>query len=268
MCRVRVGARGIACALVVVGAFAATGSASAATMRTVNPLIPLSKTHNDSVTSTNWSGYAVQATAKFTDVKGTWVQPTANCNTTSQTYAAFWAGLDGYATSSVEQLGTDSDCTGRNKPSYYAWYEMYPAASVTLSATQYPVKPGDTLSAEVSVTGSTYTLSMTSSEGWHFSTVQTSTSAAQGSAELIAESPDICLLGLLCHLANLTNFGSVNFTGADAAVNGGADQPFSTFTADSGPHKITAATKAGVVRAAPSALSSTGDAFSILWEHS
>ena len=46
------------------------------------------------------------------------------------TYAAFWVGLDGYTSKSVEQLGTDSDCTNVNSPSYYAWYEMYPAASV------------------------------------------------------------------------------------------------------------------------------------------
>jgi hypothetical protein len=255
----------LAGALGVVGVLAFSAGGAAASMR-VAPLIPLSKVRNDSVTSTNWSGYAVQDASKFTDVTGTWVQPKSTCNTTSATYAAFWAGIDGYATNSVEQLGTDSDCTGLNKPNYYAWYEMYPAASVQLSTTTYPVKPGDTLSARVSVSGTSFTLSLTSSEGWHFTTVQSSSKAAQGSAELIAESPEICTL-IFCHLAKLTNFGTVNFSGVQAAV-GGADQPFSSFTADSGPHKITAVTSSGVVRAQPSPLSATGNAFGITWEHS
>jgi hypothetical protein len=272
------GVRGALAAGALVLAF--TGSASAATHATirvqplgatigerVNPLVPLGHARNDTVTSTNWSGYAVQDASPFTDVKGTWVEPSVTCSSVlSAQYAAFWAGIDGYTSSSVEQLGADSDCTGRNKPSYYAWYEMYPADSVDLSTTQYPVKPGDTLNAEVSVSGSTYTLSLHSSEGWTFSTVQTESGLAQSSAELIAESPEICNF-LFCRLAQLSDFGTVNFTGADAAVSGGADEPFSSFTADSGPHEIVAETSTGTVRAQPSALSSSGNAFSIAWKH-
>ena len=43
-------------------------------------------------------------------------------------YSSFWVGIDGYSSSSVEQLGTDSDCAG-NTPDYYAWWEMYPAGT-------------------------------------------------------------------------------------------------------------------------------------------
>jgi hypothetical protein len=239
----------------------------AQTSPAVNPLTSLGQIGNDTVTSTNWAGYAVQDASKFTDVKGTWVEPTATCSAyfTAQ-YAAFWAGIDGYSSDSVEQLGTDSDCLGHNRPSYYAWYEMYPADSVDLSTTQYPVKPGDTLSAEVSVSGSTFTLKMTSSEGWTFTTTQTGSGLAQSSAELIAESPEICGV-FSCRLAELSNFGTVNFSGAEAAVSGGADQPMSAFTADSGPHDIIAETSGGVVRALPSPLSASGNAFSITWKH-
>lgn len=48
---------------------------------------------------------------------------------------------------------------------------MYPANSVELSPTKYPVKPGDTLSADVSVTGTTFKLSIASPErllGWRW----------------------------------------------------------------------------------------------------
>jgi hypothetical protein len=232
----------------------------------VNPLIPHGSTGNDTVTSSNWAGYAVQAASQFTDVKGSWVQPAVTCNTPSAQYAAFWAGIDGYSSNSVEQLGTDSDCTGRNRPSYYAWYEMYPAYSVNISTTKYPVKPGDAMSAEVSVSGTTFTLSMSdATERWSFSTTQSGSGLAQSSAELIAESPEIC--NHSCKLAQLSDFGTVNFTGSQAALAGGTDEPFSSFTADNGPHDIIATTSAGQVRAQPSALSAAGTAFSIAWEH-
>jgi hypothetical protein len=232
----------------------------------VNPLQGLGRAKNDTVTSTNWSGYAVQSASKFTDARGTWVQPTATCSSIGSQYAAFWVGIDGYSSSSVEQLGTDSDCTGRNKPAYYAWYEMYPANSVELSTSQYPVEPGDTLTADVSVSGTAFTLSLKSSRGWTFSTSASGSGLAQSSAEWIAESPEIC--SIFCRLASLSDFGTVNFTSSEAAVSGGADQPISAFTADGGPHEIIAESSSGTLRAQPSALSASGNAFSIAWKHS
>ena len=56
-------------------------------------------------------------------------------------------GLDGYNSTSVEQLGTDSDCDS-GTPSYYAWYEDVPEPIRTLPS-QYPVQPGDRMSASV-----------------------------------------------------------------------------------------------------------------------
>lgn len=278
MSRSGVVVRALACALVSAGALAAAGGASAATSGRlvrvgpritpggrINPLKPLGQRNNDTVTSSNWSGYAVENSSPFTDVRGSWVQPAVNCATGKAQYSSFWGGLDGYASNSVEQLGTDSDCTGRNRPSYYAWYEMYPAGSVGLSTRTYPVKPGDTLSSEVSVSGSTFTLSLKSSEGWTFTTSQTGSGLARSSAELIAEAPEIC--SFTCQLAPLANFGTVNFSNVEAAA-GGSDQPFSAFTADSGPHQIIAVANGGQVKAQPSALSAGGNAFSITWEHS
>jgi hypothetical protein len=164
----------------------------------------------------------------------------------------------------VEQLGTDSDCAGKNKPKYYAWYEMYPANSVDISTTTYPVSPGDTLTATVSASGTNFTLQLhNATKGWTFSTTKSGSGLAQSSAELIAESPEICRI--TCKLAQLANFGTVNFTGAEAAVSGGAPQPFSTFTANGGPHDIIMETSNGTVRALPSSLASS--TFSITWKH-
>lgn len=269
-------------AFAVVGAVAcaiACSSASAATVQTgprTNPLMPFSRIGNDTVTDSNWAGYAVEAASgtKFTDVKGSWVEPSVSCTSSGSSYASFWAGIDGYASSSVEQLGTDSDCTGRNRPSYYAWYEMYPANSVDLSTKTYPVAPGDTLSAEVSVSGTTFTLSLSDSpKGWTFTTTQTGSGLAQSSAELVGESPEICYFGgFYCTLASLSNFGTMQFSGAQAAVNGGGDQPFTAFGTNNGPHAITAETSNGTQRMVPSGLtaspSGSTDAFSLMWKHS
>ena len=80
--------------------------------------------------SLNWSGYA-SINSTFSDVAGSWVQPAATCNGKS-TYSSFWVGLDGYSSSTVEQLGTEADCS-HGKPVYYGWWEMFPNVSHTIS---------------------------------------------------------------------------------------------------------------------------------------
>jgi hypothetical protein len=257
---VRFVAAAAVCAVVQGGAVALT--TSQATSGMLNTAAHL-KVWNDSVKSTNWSGYGVQASggAKFTDVSGSWVEPAVTCKKGTQ-YSSFWVGIDGYSSNSVEQLGTDSDCHGAT-PSYYAWWEMYPAPSVTIPTSKYPVQQGDTLTASVSVSGEQFTLSITSSEGWTFTKTKTGTSALkQSSAEWIAESPEVG-----GSLAKLANFGTVSFTGGTAALNGGAGEPISSFTADGGPHAITMVTKKGATRAATSALNSAGNAFTVTWVH-
>jgi hypothetical protein len=241
------------------------GAASTSAPEVFHSPINIIGVEHNKVTSGNWSGYAVQSTSEFTQVTGSWVEPTATCTGLGRTYAAFWDGLDGYTSSSVEQIGADSDCKNIDSPSYYAWYEFYPAASVTLSTTQYPVKPGDTLTATVTRSGTSYTLSEHSSEGWAFSTTQTG-SDANTSAEWVAEAPDTCLLGIFCSNAKLTNFGSVTFSGATAST-GGTAAPVSSFTDASGPHEITMQSSAGATRAAPSALTSNGEGFTDTWAH-
>ena len=68
------------------------------------------------VSSSNWAGYAATGAAgSFTSVSASWTQPTASCASGSQ-YAAFWVGLDGYTSKTVEQIGTEADCTGARRP--------------------------------------------------------------------------------------------------------------------------------------------------------
>jgi hypothetical protein len=221
---------------------------------------PLSRLANGHTTaqSTNWSGYA-DTGSTFTDVKGSWTEPSVTCASRSTSYSSFWVGLDGFNSNSVEQLGTDSDCS-RGRPVYYAWYEMYPAYPVNLSQT---VAPGDSMSAEVLVSGTTFTLTISNNtRGWTASTTQSSSSAARTSAEWVAEAPSSCgRFG--CTVLPLANFGTMNFTGAATTLNGTTGK-ISSFTNN----EIVMVTNGGAVKAQPTALNATGDGFSDTWKHS
>jgi hypothetical protein len=165
-------------------------------------------------------------------------------------YSSFWVGLDGDTSSTVEQTGTDADCSG-STPQYYAWTEMYPKYPVNLSQ---PVKPGDKLTASVTTNGSgAFTLTISdSTQGWTNTTSARLKSATLASAEVIAEAPS-SRSGVL----PLANFGSVGFTGATA--NGVAMDQLS------GLDPITMAS-GSTVKAQPSTMS--GGSFSVTWKHS
>jgi Peptidase A4 family len=199
-------------------------------------------------TSTNWSGYAVTG-SRFTSVSASWTQPTANCSGTA--YSSFWVGLDGDTSNTVEQTGTDADCSG-STPRYYAWYEMYPKFPVNLSGT---VRPGDHLSASVTTDGSgRFTLTITdSTQGWTNTTTARLKRAQLASAEVIAEAPSSSG-GVL----PLANFGTVSFSGA--TVNG-------SVLTSSTPHLDAITMQSGsTVKAQPSSMSN--GAFSVAWKHS
>jgi len=194
-------------------------------------------------------------------VKGTWVQPAASCPSRKAQYSSFWVGIDGYNSNTVEQTGTDADCTGKNHPAYYAWYEMFPNPPVNLSMT---IAPGNTMSAEVSSSGSTFTLTITNvSTGGSFTTSQTLSSAARSSAEWVAEAPSSCIFQ--CQGLPLANFGTVNFSGSYTTGNGHTgsinDGAWSN-------DQIVMVTNGGRVKAQPSPLSPDGTSFSVTWKHS
>jgi Peptidase A4 family len=163
--------------------------------------------------STNWSGYAATS-GTYTSVSASWTQPAGTCSRGDQ-YAAFWVGLDGYSSQTVEQTGSEVDCIGRTAE-YYAWYEIYPQASVNYSNT---VKPGDKFTATVTYEGSNeFSLSIKDvTQGWSQTKTETLAGAARSSAEVIAEAPCCTFSG---GILPLTDFGTVSFTGSLA--NGSA----------------------------------------------
>jgi Peptidase A4 family len=162
------------------------------------------------INSTNWSGYAAHLPRKhvFHSVSASWIQPRARCAaSTGKEYAAFWVGLDGYNSKSVEQIGTDSDCAGTT-PRYYGWYEMFPLAPVNFKT---PVKPGDHMSASVTFSGTAkYTLVLTdTTRHWTHTIVKRNATLARSSAEVITEAPSSGATGAVLPLAN---FGTVRFS--------------------------------------------------------
>ncbi len=158
-------------------------------------------------TSTNWSGYAAfGGPGSFSSASGTWTQPAVSC-TSQNTYSSYWVGLDGYNTSTVEQIGTEADCSN-GAPRYYAWYEMYPRPSYFAAVT---VTPSHTYRASVTGSRGSYTLTLvdvTTSQS--FTTTQKLSQAKGASAEVIVEAP---WSGSVLPLAN---YGSVGFSGSKA----------------------------------------------------
>jgi hypothetical protein len=159
--------------------------------------------------SSNWAGYADTGSSHgFTNVAASWVQPAGQCSSGDQ-YSAFWVGLDGYTSSTVEQTGSEVDCVGQTAE-YYAWYEIYPAAEVTFSNT---VKAGDRFSASVRYMGSNkFRLTITdATQHWKRSATRRLAGAARSSAEVIAEAPCCTNSG---GILPLTAFGTVSFSAA------------------------------------------------------
>lgn len=212
---------------------------------------------NDSVSSTNWSGYAATGpTGSVSDAKGSWVVPAiqGTCPATNQ-YSSFWVGIDGYNSGTVEQTGTDSDCQG-GSPTYYAWYEFYPKPSFIISG--LTIHPGDTISADAQFNGRSFVVTITdTTTGASFSKSARVSSAQRSSAEWIAEAPSSSG-GIL----PLADFGTVSFSSCDATISG-TTGTIASF--GSNVHQITMVTSGGATKASPSALSSSGDSFSVKW---
>ncbi|MFL6113419.1 MAG: G1 family glutamic endopeptidase [Catenulispora sp.] len=233
-------------------AFALTGAISAATLSSPASAAVFNGTaqgisHTFHSTSSNWSGYAATG-RQFTSVSATWTQPAVSCGSQT-TYSSFWVGLDGDGSNSVEQTGSEADCSG-GRAVYSSWYEMYPKYPVNFSN---PVSAGDVFHASVTYKGSgAFTLVLSDqTKGWSHTINATLNNPALASAEVIAEAPSSGS-GVL----PLANFGTAHFSSSTA--NGSSLANFS-------PDKITMAA-GSTTKAVPSSIS--GGTFSVAWKHS
>jgi hypothetical protein len=113
-------------------------------------------------------------------------------------YSAIWIGIDGYgSTTDVLQAGGEADalCSGgRTYPTYYLWFEWYPADGYTI--TNLPVSPGDDVSLQlVADSPTTASLYITNETTNNFVSLSFSapggTQLTGNSAEWVIERPEI-----------------------------------------------------------------------------
>jgi Peptidase A4 family len=242
-------------------------------------------------TSANWSGYVVGGSSSsktFSSVSGGWTEPTANCSSaSSSSYSAFWVGLGGSGSNqtqdvstsgssqtSLEQAGTETDCSSDGTAEYFAWYELVPAAPVRLNLA---VKPGDKMYTRVSVADQQTTVQLTDkTTGQSVTKTLSSPNPDTSSAEWIAEAPSSCDGQGGCQPLPLTDFGTVQFTNAYATANGHTGSvsdsgwspvavQLSPGAAADGLGAVDVSTSGGSAGATPSGLSSDGASFSVAY---
>jgi hypothetical protein len=209
--------------------------------------------------SYNWSGYADVSTTlnTFTKVGGQWQTPRVQCNREDE-LTSEWVGLDGYSNATVEQDGTLSWCF-EGRATYFTWYEMYPAATITVGNS---IRPGDKITASVSRVGTVYTLVLKDSTrpANSFSVTKTCTTCQNESAEWIAERPAFAI-----GIAPLANYGSWTMTNATqtAGATTGTISSYPTY------YQINMVDATSTYVLSPtSALASGGRLFSTHWTNS
>jgi hypothetical protein len=154
--------------------------------------------------SYNWAGYAdgSKTAGTFTNVSGSWTVPALTC-TAEDRVTSEWVGLDGFTNATVEQDGTVSQCF-EGKALYYS----------------KSVAAGDSISASVTRSSSSYTLKLTDSTHTANSFTETGTCATttclDESAEWITERPAFSSTGTVPE----AKFKTVTFSAASVTAGG------------------------------------------------
>ena len=122
--------------------------------------------------------------------------PTATCNTPRAAggFSTVWIGLGGYTTKSQEEVGTDSNCSTKNKPTYYAWFELVPYIAYNVPSND-KVLAGDTITGTVNILSPTLVQLQIQNQtrNWNFSRTITFSAQDTSTAEWISEAPASCL---------------------------------------------------------------------------
>lgn len=198
--------------------------------------------------SYNWSGFADATTYQPVSdctsaadgcqsvslVTGSWTVPAVTCPSppfqNEDQFVADWVGVDGFNDTTVEQTGTASYCF-EGTPYYYAWYELYPNATVVegpLSCADDNIgcpRPGDRITAAIQVQQATPTednfrlslIDFSTPADSFTTTEQCPTSTCfDNSAEWVTERPAFDTTGVV----PLADFSSTGFSGAGLVANG------------------------------------------------
>lgn len=218
------------------------------------------------VSSTNWTGYAVQKTLGNPEnnavgsVSGSWIVPKVKCSGTD-TFSVAWVGMDGFSSPTVEQIGTEHDCLG-GTAQYFAWFEMFPNGAFILSG--FPVNPGDVMGATCAFIGNnTFQLSIENfTQGVFFVVPESFTvmpGALRNSAQWIVEAPSDS------QTLPLADFGTINWTHCVAKLDGDTGTISDDDWQDA---RIFMKTTSNVLKAKPTTLRQGGGSFSVLFDSS
>jgi hypothetical protein len=179
---------------------------------------------------------------------------------------------------SLEQAGTESDCSSDGTATYFAWYELVPAAPVKLGLA---IHPGDHISTRVSISNSNMTVSMTDHTTGQSTTKTVATNNPDtSSAEWIAEAPSQCDQSGSCTPLALTDFGTATFTGSSATTTSGhtgtiSDSAWPAVAVQLNPDATSSGfggaqftSAGGSGGATPSSVSTDGSSFSVAYSSS
>ncbi|GAW02693.1 acid proteinase [Lentinula edodes] len=176
--------------------------------------------------SENWAGAVlVASTATYKAVTGTFVVPTPeSTGGSSEQCASAWVGIDGdTCDTAILQTGVDFCVTG-SSVSYDGWYEFYPDSADDFSGISFSAGDSVTVTATViSTTEGTLTIENNTKGTTVSKTVSSSSKLCEYNAEWIVEDFEEC--GSTCELVPFANFGTVEFTGAEATTSSGTVTP-------------------------------------------
>ncbi len=182
------------------------------------PPLPTSPVPTPAVTTAvptlNWSGYEVD-TKNVTAIHAAWIIPPVTAPPATG-YAATWVGIGGATTQDLIQAGTEQDVEN-GVPTYYAWVEMLPDATLGVSTRRLPANPGDLFSVTITNTsGNDWTVLLENRTTNQHLSLTTTYQSCNCSAEWIEEVPEV--MGV--DNPAIANFGAVTFIEATATVGG------------------------------------------------
>ena len=162
----------------------------------------------------------------------------------------------------MEQDGTLGWCF-QGSATYYTWYEMYPAGTITVGST---IQPGDAVDAAVTRTGTSYKLTVTDNTRSGNNVSQTATCAAttcvDTSAEWIIERPAFSI-----GIAPLAKFSKWTLTKGSVTTTAGTGG-ISSVTGSANPVQMVIGDATGTYDLSTTTALSGGNKFSSTWLNS
>lgn len=213
--------------------------------------------HGGTVSSLNWSGYAVTGSG-ITGVASTFTVPSAGLIPPG--FTATWAGIGGYSTSDLIQAGVGEQSLPSAPllgPQYNAWWETLPNAETPLSGCSpdpnCTVNPGDVVTVNITNGGGNlWKIAMADANHWSWSKT-VSYASSESSAEWILEAPTLAVVQTIPAPVGVAHFGPTS------TFNQGGTKTI----AQGNPTMIDMGLGIGPNEATPSPLASDGQSFDV-----